>query len=74
MQEEKVSPSQVEDVHREGIPSYLKAQEPQHYGILHHPSRGNDEGKQTHDLDLDGTTISIGVVTSIQCYDANVQG
>lgn len=73
MQEEKVSPSQVEDIDREGIPAHLEAQEPQHDGIQHHPNRANDEGKKTHDLDLDEAYLSISVVASIQCYDVNIQ-
>lgn len=54
-QEEKISHSQVEDVGREGIPAYLEAQEPQHYDIQYHPNRGNGDGKQIHDLELDDT-------------------
>ena len=54
-QEEKVSHSQVEDIHREGIPVHLEAQNPQYNGISCYPNQGKDEGKITCGLDHDFT-------------------
>ena len=54
-QEEKVSHSQVEDVHREGIPAYVEAQNPKHDAISCHPNQGKDDGKIKYGLDRDYT-------------------
>lgn len=70
-EEEEVSPSQVEDVHREAIPLQVEAQKPQHYGISNQPNQGNDEGKEGHGTEHDATKWNSSVVSFIHCCDVS---
>ena len=70
-EEKEVSSSQVEDVYREAIPLHVEAQKPQHYGISNQPNQGNDEGKEGHGTEYDGTKWNFSVGPSILCCDVS---